>query len=151
MIDLRQNNVPFIRVGLWHGRSRRERDHNAIDDNAIGTSFACGLAYLGERSLALPSRWHWHWHWLDQLVVIVAVAGSYVAAKRIAPSPRLAGRLNRGGHVCAKLVLAPNDKLMNVIVVEARQPGQRVEVNIAAAPISPAGMWDPKRRAFGGA
>src|SRR5579864_7089751 len=29
--------------------------------------------------------------------------------------------------------------------------GQRVEVNTAAGPISPAGIWDPKRRICGGA
>jgi len=28
-------------------------------------------------------------------------------------------------------------------------PGQRVEVNMTAAPIYPAGIWDPKRRTCG--
>jgi hypothetical protein len=55
MIASRQNNVPFIRTGLGHGRSWRERDHNAIDDDAIGTRFARSLAHLGERALALST------------------------------------------------------------------------------------------------
>jgi hypothetical protein len=35
--------------------------------------------------------------------------------------------------------------------VEIEAPGQRVEVNAAAAPISPASIWDPMRRICGGA
>jgi hypothetical protein len=119
MVDLRQNSVPFIHVGLRRSRSWRERDHNAIDDDVIGTSFTSSLAHLGERALALSTRRHWRGR--DQIVIIVAAAGSYVAAKRIAPLPRHTGRIDRGGDVCVQLLITPSDKLMNVVVVKARE------------------------------
>jgi hypothetical protein len=78
MVASRQNSVPLVPIGLWHGRSRsrsrRERDHHAIDDNAIGTGSAGGFAHLGERALALPT-WRRHWRGLDQLVIIIAGLG----------------------------------------------------------------------------
>jgi hypothetical protein len=110
MIVLRQNSVPLIRVGLGYGRSWRQHDHNAIDDDAVGTSFAGGLAHLGERALALSTR---RWRGLDQLISIVA--GLKVEDRR---EPTGAGRLDRTGEVLTKLVLGPDDKLMNVLIVD---------------------------------
>jgi hypothetical protein len=75
--------VKFVAIGLnRHSRSRREHDHHAIDDDAIGTGFARGLANLGEGApLALPSRCHRLRRGLDQLQLLV-VAGLKVGRRR---------------------------------------------------------------------
>jgi hypothetical protein len=67
MIAPRQNSVPLIRVwvryrrGLGHGHSRswRKHDRSAVDYDTVGTGFAGGCDYPGERVLAL-STWHCH-------------------------------------------------------------------------------------------
>jgi hypothetical protein len=102
MVAPRQNNVPFmcVGIGLGHGRSRRERDLYAIDDDMIGTGFAGGCDYLGERVLALPT-----WHRLGRSVqfaeIVAAQLFVVVEEWRVRP-----GHSNHQGDVLARELLA---------------------------------------------